>query len=242
VLLSDPQVCKMLEHEVVPCWESVRRVPQVTIDFGNGDVMHRTLKGNTCMYLLRDDGAVVDAFPGVYTPADFLPQVRSSLQHVQQSDADVLAWHRAICKEQAVPLSATPLETTVSKAVVESPLLGGLGVGLPQAVLAGEPRARSMYGVAFNRFTQLIEDDSHRPQPASAVMRKTGARTAAELVAADSERSIRVLRLAAHLMLADGERLPQPAECRDIIFKRVLGVPLDDPHLGLDEVKLPGTP
>ena len=65
----------MLQDRYVLCWQSVRDVPKVTIDFGGGKVLERTLKGNTAFYLCRPDGRVVDILPGVYTPEDFLSEL-----------------------------------------------------------------------------------------------------------------------------------------------------------------------
>jgi hypothetical protein len=76
VLLSDEKVKKLLTEEVVPVWESVRAAPKITIDFGGGKKLERTLKGNTVIYLCTPDGKVIDAFPGVYTPEDFLTQIK----------------------------------------------------------------------------------------------------------------------------------------------------------------------
>jgi hypothetical protein len=56
-------------------WRSVRPVPKLVIDFGDGRKMERTLTGNSIHYVLSPDGQVVDAIPGVYGPAAFLKQL-----------------------------------------------------------------------------------------------------------------------------------------------------------------------
>jgi hypothetical protein len=50
----------------------VRPVPLITIDFGNGRKLERTITGNSIHYLLDSAGNVVDGFPGVYGPQAFL--------------------------------------------------------------------------------------------------------------------------------------------------------------------------
>ena len=72
-LFKDPEFRAFVEKEAIPAWEMVRPVPRVTIDFGNGKQLVRTVRGNAVMYLVSPEGKVFDAFPGVYTKDDFLP-------------------------------------------------------------------------------------------------------------------------------------------------------------------------
>ena len=46
MLLSDPDVIRFVNENFVACWQMVRPVPQVTIDFGDGRRLRRTLGGN----------------------------------------------------------------------------------------------------------------------------------------------------------------------------------------------------
>src|SRR5260370_25733465 len=74
VLLSDPDVIRFVNENFIPCWQMVRPVPQITIEFGDGRKLKRTLGGNTVIEICLPDGRVVDAFPGLYTPEDFLSE------------------------------------------------------------------------------------------------------------------------------------------------------------------------
>jgi hypothetical protein len=47
-------------------------VPKVTIDFGDGRKLERTLTGNSIHYVLDSEGRVIDALPGLYGPQAFL--------------------------------------------------------------------------------------------------------------------------------------------------------------------------
>jgi len=58
-----------------PVWESVRSAPLVTIDFGNGHVVRRTLQGNVATYVCGPDGTVYDLLPGIYTPGVYRAQL-----------------------------------------------------------------------------------------------------------------------------------------------------------------------
>jgi len=53
----------------------VRPVPMITIDFGDGRVVTRTLRGNIAMYVCAPDGQVLDVLPGIYEPKTFLDQL-----------------------------------------------------------------------------------------------------------------------------------------------------------------------
>src|SRR5438874_4453378 len=102
----------------------VRPVPKVTIDFGNGKKLERTLAGNTIIYVCSSEGEVADAFPGVYTAEDFLPQAEAAAKAAMTPASSWKAWHEgqfklAIDQEN---------RTTMAKAAVETPLLNALGM------------------------------------------------------------------------------------------------------------------
>lgn len=72
VLYSNAGVSKHLRENFILHWQSVRPAPRVTIDFGDGRKLERTLTGNSIHYILDATGAPVDALPGLYGPAAFL--------------------------------------------------------------------------------------------------------------------------------------------------------------------------
>lgn len=74
-LYSNEEIAKTLRERFVLHWRSVRPVPKVTIDFGDGRKLERTLTGNSIHYVLMPDGQVVDAIPGLYGPKAFLKQI-----------------------------------------------------------------------------------------------------------------------------------------------------------------------
>lgn len=78
VLYSNAEVAKFLRENYVLHWKSVRPAPKVTIDFGDGRKIERTLTGNSIHYLLGDDGAIIDALPGLYSPSGFLKYITQS--------------------------------------------------------------------------------------------------------------------------------------------------------------------
>jgi hypothetical protein len=50
----------------------VRPAPRVTIDFGDGRKLERTLTGNSIHYILDSNGLPIDALPGLYGPGAFM--------------------------------------------------------------------------------------------------------------------------------------------------------------------------
>lgn len=71
LLYPDIAVKARLHEGYVLHWESVRDAPKITIDFGGGKVLTRTVTGNSMHYVLDANGRVIDALPGVYGPAAF---------------------------------------------------------------------------------------------------------------------------------------------------------------------------
>lgn len=79
-LYSNAEVSRFLREHFILHWESVRPVPKVTIDFGDGRKIERTLTGNSIHYVLDVEGRPVDALPGLYGPRAFLQGVARAEQ------------------------------------------------------------------------------------------------------------------------------------------------------------------
>lgn len=72
VLYPNEEVSTLLHDRFVLHWQSVRPVPTVTIDFGDGRKLERTLTGNSIHYILDSDARPLDALPGLYGPKAFV--------------------------------------------------------------------------------------------------------------------------------------------------------------------------
>ena len=66
VLYSNAEMSTMLRERFILHWQSVRPAPRVTIDFGDGRKLERTLTGNSIHYILDPEGRPIDALPGLY--------------------------------------------------------------------------------------------------------------------------------------------------------------------------------
>lgn len=88
ILYPNAEVSKYLRNNYILHWKSVRPAPRITIDFGDGRKIERTITGNSIHYVLNPDGTIIDAIPGLYSPSAFLGYVK---------DAD-MAWETASSK------------------------------------------------------------------------------------------------------------------------------------------------
>jgi hypothetical protein len=70
-LYSNKDISDFLRTNFILHWQSVRPVPRVTIDFGDGRKLERTLTGNSAHYVLASDGTPLDVLPGLYSPLAF---------------------------------------------------------------------------------------------------------------------------------------------------------------------------
>jgi hypothetical protein len=71
-LYANSQISAYLRDHFILHWKSVRPVPKVTIDFGDGRKLERTITGNSIHYVLDADGRIIDALPGLYGAQPFL--------------------------------------------------------------------------------------------------------------------------------------------------------------------------
>jgi hypothetical protein len=72
VLYREPRVHQVLRQDFVLHWESVRPVPIVTLDFGDGRRVTKTITGNSAHLVLDSHGRLVDALPGLFDADTFL--------------------------------------------------------------------------------------------------------------------------------------------------------------------------
>ncbi|HEX4418583.1 MAG TPA: hypothetical protein VH165_11820 [Kofleriaceae bacterium] len=78
-LYANAEVSAFLRGKFVLYWSSEREVPKVTIDFGDGRKLVRTVTGNSAHYVLDAAGHVLDVLPGLYAPRVFQRELARSL-------------------------------------------------------------------------------------------------------------------------------------------------------------------
>lgn len=72
LLYANKEVSSFLQDNFILHWSSERPVPVVSIDFGDGRVMKRTLTGNSIHYVMDAKGRPIDAIPGLNSPSEFI--------------------------------------------------------------------------------------------------------------------------------------------------------------------------
>ena len=78
ILYSNETISDVLRDRFVLHWKSVRPAPHVTIDFGDGRKLERTLTGNSIHYILDTEGRPIEALPGLYGPEAFLRAIQAT--------------------------------------------------------------------------------------------------------------------------------------------------------------------
>jgi DNA-binding transcriptional regulator/RsmH inhibitor MraZ len=131
-LYPNKDIGELLRSRFVLHWKSERPAPRVTIDFGDGRKLTRTITGNSIHYVLDAQGRVVDALPGMYGPAAFARGLRTALEayestaslgdperqealrsyHARQRDALAAAWAALL----GVPFTPPPSPRTSDSA------------------------------------------------------------------------------------------------------------------------------
>jgi hypothetical protein len=225
VLFSQERVADFINQAFEPVWESVRPVPIVRIDFGDGNVLTRTLHGNILTSVCTPDGLVVDALPGIYTESAYLDRLNTlcavaqnaQVQPEARRDVLVRAYHRG--QAQALKKNAKPGQAVADRATL--------------------PITKRKIEMPIELALLPV-----RPLPVPPAQTKGGAKpilTTAEDVASwkaleeDTQLNERTRRLQIHELLA-GTGLVRPDKVMRPIYKDVLHADLDDPYLGLGKV------
>jgi hypothetical protein len=227
-LFSRDRVADFINANFEPAWESVRPVPIVRIDFGNGAVLTRTLHGNILTSVCNADGSVLDALPGIYaeeTYLDRLDQLRLLARYTQAAPPDARAarlqgYHRTqaelLARDQAPARFVQAKRiAAVTKRVIERPV---------EVMLVSAAVAATMEGGGPNQAAVAPQ----AAKPAAAGEDVSGWRELAE----DTRLNESTRRRQIHELLA-GTGLVRPEKVLRPIYKDVLQADLDDPYLGL---------
>ncbi|MDB6124424.1 MAG: hypothetical protein JWQ71_3417 [Pedosphaera sp.] len=84
-LYANTEVSQYLRDHFILHWKSVRPVPKISIDFGDGRKIERTITGNSIHYVLDSSGQPIDALPGLYGPKAFM-------KGLSQAEQAALKW------------------------------------------------------------------------------------------------------------------------------------------------------
>ena len=147
-------LAKMLEENFVLHWVTERPVPKITVDYGDGRSIVRTITGNSIHWVLDAKGRPIDGIPGLYGPRAFetvlardLPLAKraAAMDDAQYRDA-LVAFHEGeyqrVLADFRADLEATGVTHDEAKvAMLPRVPSGGPGSGLglaPPALWAEE--------------------------------------------------------------------------------------------------------
>lgn len=113
-LYANPTIAGYLRSNYVLYWSSERAAPRITIDYGDGRKLERTITGNSIHYILDANGGPVDALPGLYGPGAFIRELVRDAALVkslagkseEQRFAVLLAYHQQRIKETTTAWNA----------------------------------------------------------------------------------------------------------------------------------------
>lgn len=200
-LYANDQISKLLRDRFVLHWQSVRPVPKLTIDFGDGRKMERTLTGNSIHYVLDSEGRVIDALPGMYGPGAFLRE----LERIQSAAANLPAASTGDDRSAALrryhALRLNELEIAWRNDVRRAGLSvePSREISRPANLLQSPPSAQKAAAVAISK-TALIERPilrgmSDDPRLLDSIGRDAGWSMIAGMHAADASMDLATRRL-----------------------------------------------
>ena len=121
VLYSNAAVSDALRERFILHWQSVRPAPRITIDFGDGRKLERTITGNSIHYIVGSNGEVIDALPGLYGPTAFLRNLAIAEKiYRQMAGKTPDAQHEALSEYHAAVVKGT-----TSRWIEDARLVGG---------------------------------------------------------------------------------------------------------------------
>ena len=95
-LYANQNVSNILRDKYILVWSSERPVPVVTIDYGDGRVLKRTITGNSIHYILNARGEVIDALPGLYDPQTFASLLTEAVSPASSDNSELIrSYHQS---------------------------------------------------------------------------------------------------------------------------------------------------
>lgn len=251
MLFSNDQLVKFIHESFEPVWESVRPVPTLTLDFGNGKTITRTLHGNIASDVCTADGHVLDILPGMYSTEAYLNQLNQmwllhayllkkepaerekALREYHQTQADALAKNMIPGQFTEMDMSKLRIERSAKKIMVRF---------LPPKSAPTPPTTTPSTTVSTTSKSEKADVGKGVIERAAkkvlATSNTSDSSSKAEDVAQweelvqDTLINERSRRLQIHQQLAK-IGLPQPAAITKWLYAEVLHADLDDPYLGL---------
>ncbi len=227
-------------------WQSLRPVPQVTIDFGDGRKLSRTLNGNIATWICTSEGGAIDLIPGLVSAQEYRSRLEAALLLDAALETEVelpLLARLESAPDASDEQALTRIELAKRKAVASfhrfSLEVLEWDPSIRRALLEEEARVPDM-----RKF--IVEGDIKRAlladlwfQRLESEARATASSDPADLLAQDTEFNRDERYLLAHALLAE-HPLATPQSLSTRAYCEILHVQLADPWLGLAPYVLGG--
>jgi hypothetical protein len=161
-LYPNAEVSQYLRDHFVLYWKSVRPIPRITVDFGDGRKIERTVTGNSIHYILDSDGHPFDALPGLYRPQAFLKELRAAVYEETQLASQKNADHAAALSRfhaDRLNLAYGTLEVDLAGLKSSSGVQPAKMILTPPSAAAAGARSFSKFAVEKPLLSSLIETD-----------------------------------------------------------------------------------
>jgi hypothetical protein len=233
LLYSNTAVSNHLRETYVLHWESVRPVPVVTIEMGDGRRMVRTLTGNSIHYLLDSEGRAFDSLPGLYSPQAFIRGLQKGLANAKRPPAAIPIGgrgstpSRSLAAERAAALAVT-------KSLAEAPTLNAIALDVRDTQIV--PTIESRLGGEGMFDPNSIDLISTKRAGAAGSLDDVLANLR-DAVTADTMQNEELLRPRIRARI-DGERartgvFPAVGTLNEWVYREVFLTPPDDVWMGL---------
>lgn len=254
MLFSSDKVASYINAAFEPVWESVRPVPIVTIDFGNGNKITRTLHGNIATYLCNWEGDVYDILPGIYTADEYLNQLqqftllfRHSLQGYQPKAKLTEEQYKAEIRTHALARVKAYHERQAARLKQKQPV--DVFVRAPNGGRGKELIEMQIELIAAGDAAKLTRPGNPPGSPGALPPNGSPARpVAADPVPTNPEDLVNWKELVEDTQINESTRRRmiheklvatgaiKPAEIKKWLYREVLHADLDDPTLGVGAV------
>lgn len=207
----------------------------VTIDFGNGEIVQRTLHGNVATYVCNAQGNVLDVLPGIYDAPTFQKRLNDLVKlHQYTVDPDAIYTLTDQLREyHEKRLESISDNRELHYESFERAMITGIERGV-KIVLKPSTRIASRAAFAKRQSRKSTEnsgDPHHHATPTTPQKLSES-----EMLARDTALNENVRRVQIHKYLGDRTETISPDQLKHWLYREVLHADLDDPYLGLGSI------
>ena len=245
-LYPDVEINKLLKERFILHWQSVRPAPRVTIEFGDGRKLQRTITGNSIHYILDADGRFVDALPGLYGAPVFkaeLQQTADAIEQIKASPSPYAAYRNSqqqrLLNAWAADLAALKGGVRARGPLTEADLDRSTSAGRWQQIaelhrnnVIFDPNVRQLIATKFPDAQKAAPIATSKMLVESPMLRVFG--NLSRTTSLDTVRNNYLLRTRILAQMNDAESQKWSlAQLNDWVYAQIFLTPNQDPWLGL---------